>query len=176
MDHAATVGIGHRLAHLLEDREIPRPVLARGRPVFEEGGQGPAPDQLHGDVKPRVGKPAQLVDRDDSRVLELAGDLRLLDEPADHLGVVAVLFQEDFDGHVAADVDVAALEHDAHTTAGDLAEELVATRVARRRGHVLGTWQRGPRPVRRALVEQEAGDRPDRLIERREDAGWHVPV
>ncbi len=170
MDHAARVGVGHRLAHLLEDREIPRPVLRRVRPAFEQGGQGAAPDQLHGDVEPGVGKPAQLVDRDDARVLELAGDLGLLDEATDHLGAVAVLLQDDLDGHVAADIDVAALEHDAHAAAGDLAEKLVAPGVSRRRGHVLGTRQCGPRPILRAVVEQQAGDRPDRLVEAREYA------
>ena len=103
-------------------------------------------------------------------MLELAGDLRLLDEPADHLGAVAVLLEDDLDGHVAADIDVAALEHDAHAPASDLAEKLVAPGVSRRSGHVLGTWQRGPRPIRRAVVEQHAGDRPDRLVEGREDA------
>ena len=94
-------------------------------------------------------------------MLELAADLRLLDEPADHLGVVAVLLQEDLDGQVAAEVGVAALEDDAHAAAGDLAEELVATLVARRRRHVLGTWQCGPLTVRRAVAEQHTRDRPE---------------
>ena len=132
VDHPPGVGVGHRLADLLEDREEPRPVVRRVLPRLQQRGQGAAPDQLHGDVEPPVGEPAQLVDRDDPRVLELAADLRLLDEPADHLGVVAVLLQEDLDGQVAAEVDVAALEHDAHAAPGDLAEELVAPALARR--------------------------------------------
>ena len=57
-------------------------------------------------------------------MLELAGDLRLLDEPADQLGVVAVPLQQDLDGQVAAEVGVAPLEHGAHPAPGDLAEEL----------------------------------------------------
>ena len=51
---------------------------------------------------------AQLVDRHDARVLQLAGDLRLLDEPAHEVGVVAVLLEQHLDGQVAAEVGVAA--------------------------------------------------------------------
>ena len=57
-------------------------------------------------------------------MLELAADLRLLDEPADHLGLVAEWLAQHLDGQVAAQVDVAPPEHDAHAAAGDLAEEL----------------------------------------------------
>ena len=47
VDDAATMRIGHRLAHLLEDREIPRPVLAQRPPVsFKEGGQGNGPGSV----------------------------------------------------------------------------------------------------------------------------------
>ena len=122
VDHAPGVGIGHRLADLLEDRQEPRPVVRRVLAGLQQRGQGAALDQLHGEVEPAVGEPAQLVDRDDPRVLELAADLRLLDEPADHLGVVAVLLQQHLDGQVAAEVDVAALEDRPHAAAGDLAE------------------------------------------------------
>jgi hypothetical protein len=41
-----------------------------------------------------------------------------------------VLLQQDLHGYVATQVDVAALEHDAHAAPGDLAMELVAPRVA----------------------------------------------
>ena len=103
-----------------------------------------------------VGEPAQLVDRDDPRVLELAADLGLLDEPADHLGVVAVLLQDDLDGQVAAEVDVAALEDRPHAAAGDLADELVAAGVAGEVGHLRGAGLTG-RSRRRAVAEQGAG-------------------
>jgi hypothetical protein len=43
-------------------------------------------------------------------VLELAADLRLLDEPADHDGIVAEVVPEHLEGDVAAQVGVAALE------------------------------------------------------------------
>ena len=64
----------------------PRPVLRRALAVLQQRGQGAAADQLHRDIEPAVGKLAQLVDRDDPRMLELAADLRFLDEPSDHLG------------------------------------------------------------------------------------------
>jgi branched-chain amino acid aminotransferase len=40
-------------------------------------GQRLALDQLHGEVRPPVGEGAQLVDRDDPRVLKLAADLEI---------------------------------------------------------------------------------------------------
>ena len=126
VDDAPGVGVRHRLADLLEDREEPGPVVRRVFAGLQQRGQGSAPDQLHRDIQPAVREPADLVDRDDTRVLELAADLGLLDEPADHLGVVAVLLQDDLDGQVAAEVDVPALEDRPHAAAGDLADQLVA--------------------------------------------------
>ena len=82
MDHAAGMGVGHRLADGLEDREEPRQVVRRGWALREQRRQRPAFDQLHGEVGPAVGEGAELVDRHDAGVLELAADLRLLDEPA----------------------------------------------------------------------------------------------
>ena len=85
-----------------------------------------------------VAELAELVDRDDSRVLELAADLRLLDEPADQLGVVAVLLEQDLDRQVAAQVGVTALEDGTHAAAGDLAQELIAVAAVDRRRHFRG--------------------------------------
>ena len=131
MDHAPRVGIGHRLADLLEDRQEPRagPCLPGSVALgLEQRGQGPPLDQLHGEVRPAVGEGPQLVDRHDPRVLQLAADLRLLDEPAHDLGVALVRLQQHLDGQVAAQVDVAALEDRPHAAAGDLALELVPAR------------------------------------------------
>src|SRR5207249_2176466 len=153
VDHAARVGVGYRLADLLEGREMPRPVRGRVRPALEQLGQCAAPDQFHGDVQPRVEEPAQLVDGDDARVLELAPDLGLFEEAADHLRVVEVPLQEDLDGHVAAQVHVATLEHDAHASAGDLAVELVAPRVAYRDRYLLGGGSGRPLLAGRAVAE-----------------------
>ena len=96
--------------------------------------QGSALDQLHGEIGPAIGEGAQLVDRHDAGVLELAADLGLLDEAADQFGLVLVALEQDLHGQVAAQVGVASLEHGPHAAAGDLAEELVpvaALRLAR---------------------------------------------
>ncbi len=80
-------------------------------PIRQQARERVALDQLHREERPAVGEGAQLVDRHDPRVLELAADLGLLDEPADHVGVVAEVVAEDLDGDVAAEVGVAAPEH-----------------------------------------------------------------
>ena len=61
-------------------------------------------------------------------MLQLAADLRLLDEPLLGRGLPGEFGLEHLDGQVAAEVGVAALEDDPHAAAGDLAEELVAAR------------------------------------------------
>ena len=103
-------------------------------------------------------------------MLELAADLRLLDEAADHVGVVAVVFAEDLQRHVAAEVGVAALEDGAHAAAGDLAVDPVADR-----GVGVGTSLRpDDRPGLLAgcrVAEQDAGDRADGGGDRVQDAG-----
>jgi hypothetical protein len=85
----AHVGVGHRQADLLEDAQQPRLVLCRARTFLQQNGQGAALDQLHGEIRPVVGEVAQLVDRDYAGMLQLAGDLGLLDEPADQVGLLA---------------------------------------------------------------------------------------
>ena len=89
-------------------------------------------------------------------MLELAADLRLLDEPADQVGVVAVVLAEHLDGQLAAEVGVAALEHGPHAAAGDLAVDPVAVAAPS-----------PPRPARSdqrrlgaavGVAEQDAGD------------------
>ena len=108
--------------------------------------------QLHREVGPAVGEGAQLVDRHDPRVLELAADLGLLDEAADQLGLVAVCLEQDLDGQVAAEVGVAALEDRPHAAAGDLAQDLVAVALLRRAGISSdGSWVMA-RPVSSAPV------------------------
>ena len=132
MDHAPRVGVGHVWQTCSKIDEEPRPVLVGAPSRRQQRRQGAAPDQLHRDEQPAVGQTPQLVDRDDPGVLELAADLRLLDEPADHLGVVAVLLPDHLDGQVAAEVEVASLEDRAHPAPGELADELVARRTGPR--------------------------------------------
>ena len=57
-------------------------------------------------------------------MLELAADLRLLDEPADHVGLVAELLAQHLDRQVAAQVGIVPLEDHPHAAAADHAEEL----------------------------------------------------
>ena len=142
------MGVGHRLADLLEDRQEPRQVVGRGRRARQQGGQGPALDQLHGEEGPAVGEGAQLVDRHDAGVLELAADLRLLDEPAEDLGVVAVLLQEDLDGQVAAQVGVAAL------STAPMPPRAISPR----------SWYRPVPPARRASAGPSSAGSPRRTL------------
>jgi hypothetical protein len=138
VDHAPGVSVGDGLGDRLEDAEEPRKVVGRVLAGGHQVGQGPALDQLHGEVGPGVAEGPQLVDRDDPGVLQLAADLRLLDEPADEVGLVAVGFEQDLDGEVAAKVGVAPFEDGAHAASGDLAEELDPGRPVDGRGHLVG--------------------------------------
>ena len=122
-------------------------------------------DQLHREEGPEVGEGAQLVDRHDAGVLELAADLGLLDEAADHVGVVAEVVAQHLEGDVAAEVGVAALEDGAHAAAGDLAVDAVADRAvvivaspaagrsarAPRRAPVSRSRTRGTGPIEAAI-------------------------
>src|SRR3954451_24873147 len=81
---------------------------------------------------------AQLVDRDHAGVLQLAGDLGLLDEPSDQVGVLAMLLEQDLDGQVAAEVAVAPLDDNAHAAAGNLAKKLEAGEAVGGTGHLGG--------------------------------------
>jgi hypothetical protein len=67
----------------------------------EERGQGSALDQLHREKRPPVGQRAHLVYWNNSWVLELATELRLLDEPADHAFIITVPFQQGLECQVA---------------------------------------------------------------------------
>jgi hypothetical protein len=113
----------------------------------------------------RSGKAPQLVDRHDAGVLQLSGDLRLLDEPVGQLGLVAVLLEQDLDGQVAAEVDVAALEDGTHAASSDLAEELQVGRAVGQRGHLgrTGLDDRVEAGAALGLVQQHRGDATQRL-------------
>ncbi len=142
MDHAPRMRVGHRLADRFEDLQEPGMIVGRLVAVGEHFGQSAAPDQLHREVGPSIGEGPQLVDRDDPRMLELSADLRLLDEPTDHVGLVAVLLTQHFDGQVAPQIGIMPLEDHSHPAAADHAEELQppgAIRIARR-GQLVMAW------------------------------------
>ena len=71
-------------------------------------------------------------------MLQLPGDLRLLDEPPNHVGLVAELFPEDLDRQVTAQVIIVPLEHDPHAAVSKLAEELDPLRPSTRSDPVPG--------------------------------------
>src|SRR5262249_51928863 len=134
----------------------------------EQLGQSVAFDQLHREEGSLIGEGAELVNWHDARVLELAADLRLLDEPAHNVGVIAVIVAQHLERDFAAKVWVAAFEDDAHASAGDLAVDAVA------RGGVFvmaaGSNNRSRGLARRRVAENHARNRPDRLGDRGERA------
>src|SRR5262249_31341455 len=107
----------------------------------------------------------------DARVLELAADLRLFDEPADQLRIVAVDLEPDLDNQLATQVGVARLEDGAHAAPGNLAEELEPGRAGVRRRH-LGRGGPGDgrgTVVRVSVAEQDGHKWADRLGQRGQD-------
>ena len=78
--------------------------------------------QLHGEKRP-VAEPADVVDRHHARVLQLAADLGLFDEPPGDVGPIGVFLQQHLHRQIAAQVDVATAQHRPHAAAGDLAVE-----------------------------------------------------
>jgi hypothetical protein len=108
----------------------------------QQGGQGAAFDELHREVGAMVRRPAQFVDGDDAGVLQLAANLRLLQEAPLHGGVGLVRRQQHLDRQFAVEDGVAAAQHRPHASLADLPENLVAADP--RRCH-------RPRPRRHAL-------------------------
>ena len=163
VDHPAGVRVSDRLCHREERGQQARAVLRRVGPLGQQVGQGPALDQLHGEVGAAVGEGPQLVDRDNAGVLELAADLRLLDEAVDHLGAVAMGLEQDLDGEVASQVGVASLEDRPHAAAGDLAQKLEPRGAIGRFGQLGGAGpdQRRLRPGV-GVAEQHPGQRAHR--------------
>ena len=178
VDHPPGVRVGDRLGDVEEDRQEPGMVARRVGPLVHHLGQGPALDQLHGEVGPPVGEGAQLVDRDDAGVLELAGDLGLLDEAAEQLGVAAVAFQEHLDGEVAAQVVVSPFQDRSHAPPGDLAEELEPPGAVGGVGHLGrgGADDRARAVDRLGVAEQDPADRADRLAQALQDSRASPPA
>ncbi len=74
-------------------------------------------------------------------MLELASDLGLLDETPDHRGIPGMSREEHLHGDVATQVGVASHEDEAHSAAGDLAQDMVTPLPA--------TGESCPHPARR---------------------------
>ena len=125
MDHAASMGVGGGLAHLLKDCEESAEVVDGIGPLLQQRREASPLDQPHREVGPQVGIEPQFVYRKDAWVLELPADLRLLDEPADQRWIAGAAGVQNLHRDVAAEVGVTALKHDTHLATRDLAEELI---------------------------------------------------
>ena len=127
VDHPPAVGVGDRVADVdeppeeLAERERP---LAGGAPavlrvVALDGLLEAVPlDEPHGVVGAAVAVAAQLVDRDDARMLQAAGDLGLADEPGPAVGAVGLRGLDLLEGDLAAELLVVRHEHLAETAPG----------------------------------------------------------
>ncbi len=102
-------------------------------------------------------------------MLELAADLRLLDEAVDQVGPVAVSVEQDLQRQVAAEVGVAAAVDGAHAAAGDLAEQAIAAGRAVDQALAAGRPLSARAPVRssaRTTRDRPRRDRPGRAARR----------
>ncbi len=113
VDHSPAVGIGHRVADVEEapkevaepDRQLARRRLLCDRPVVAGDGllERVAAEEPHGIVRTTGGVLApEPADGDDSRVLELARDLGLADEPGADLDRVGVVLLDLLEGDLPA--------------------------------------------------------------------------
>jgi hypothetical protein len=133
VDHAHAVRILQSRAQLIHDLELAHH-RQDGTPL-EERGERLALDVLHGDERLAV-LVAELEDRDDVAVLQLAGRPRLARKAFAGLAVVQLLAQE-LDRDVAADSGIAGAIERAHAPMADSFEDLVAAdRVGQARSHV----------------------------------------
>ncbi|MFO0799706.1 MAG: hypothetical protein U0804_19725 [Gemmataceae bacterium] len=129
VDHVVGVGVPDGLAHRLEHGHEPAAVVGRVAAGAEEVVEGVALDELHRQKRAAVGEGAEVVDRGDAGVLELAGDVSLVGEPAGDAAVRGELRLEELDRHLAAEGGVGGAEDGAHAAAGDLgAEDVPAAR------------------------------------------------
>ena len=145
VDHPPRVRIADRLTDLDERLEqLPlqlEPVRRLARAAAMELGNGVAqgltPHETHGVKRLVVFLAAsQLVDRDDVGVLELAGDLRFLEESPPGFGAQARRGLDFLEGHVAVQVGVVCNPDLAEPPLGVQAGERVPQRIAlRRRRH-----------------------------------------
>ena len=123
VDHALAVGEGDGVAHFLENGEQrgQRIFLHRLRHAFgeqfEHFAQRDAAHHFHGVKGLAVFIDAQLVDGDDVRVLELAGDLGLGDEAREIIRAGAI--EHHLHGHAALDGRLLGIEDRAHAALRD---------------------------------------------------------
>ena len=142
VDDALGVGVGHGLADLQQDVQgaCHRPVVVPFVDELEDLAQVAAAHERHREVDLAVLVDAHLVHRDDSGVVELARDLRLLEEArqlqadagraAPRGGVedgrLLLVLEHHLHGEGPLEVEVEHAQDRPHAAAGDLAHRLVA--------------------------------------------------
>ena len=124
MDHVLAVGVLERIAQRDPDRDD---VAVREPPLAEQLIERRAADELGDQVGAVVVSPG-LVERDDVRVLEPRGRLRLALETAR----VDALAQHDLDRHLAVEALVVGLPHRAEAAGAEPALQAVAPEHDRR--------------------------------------------
>src|SRR5439155_10683735 len=167
MDDAVPVREAQRREDLA--RVPDRDVDGRGAAADDQLLERAAVEELHRDVVGVLGL-AAVVDRDDVRVVERGGVLRLAAEALDELVIVRVAAVEDLDGNAAAELLVLGEGHVGHSAGPELAldpvapvEQGVDEGVAYRHGRLKGRdrvtgagvfrglpWRSGPRSSRRS--------------------------
>ena len=107
--------------------------LRRGEPppLRQDGGERPAPEELHHEVDdpPRAADP---VDRDDVGVLQLGGGAGLALEALDELGVERQREGQHLDRHLALELAILGPIHQRHPAPAQLLDDLVLGRRAPR--------------------------------------------
>jgi hypothetical protein len=139
VDDAGRVGLGEAVGRLGSDLEqAPR----RKRPALlgeQDLAQRLPVDQLHHDVGQARGL-ADLVDRDDVRVVERRGGPCLLGEAAEPGGVGGEALGQELHGHFAEQVVVARAPDVAHAPRADARDQLEAREPHADGGRQWGSW------------------------------------
>ena len=132
MHHEVLVGVLHRAAHLLKERQ---PLLGPEPMLVAVGDERPAGDVLHHQVRPPVFAHPSIVEPRDSRVLQRGEDLPLDPEAVQHLvGVHPALDQLDRDPLLEDLVRPLGQVDRSHSAAADFFDDPVRAEPPDRRG------------------------------------------
>ena len=135
VDEALAVGVVERGRQNGTDRADF--AIGKRRRATDEVLQVAALDELHDDVgRTRFGVLADVIDRNDVWVAQTRRGASFTPEALEELGIIGVLWMEQLDRDASIQQGVVRLPDRGHATAGDLAEQLVATSE-----HALGAWQ-----------------------------------
>ena len=105
----------------------PHRLARRPGALAEPLGQATTLDELQGEVR-KPGVLADLVDLDDARVLELGDRPGLGPEPRELIGRGVGSGEDHLEGDIAVEAELAGLVNDAHATASQLLDKLIANR------------------------------------------------